>query len=232
MQALKKNGIRSQVDNRPNLRPGAKYFEWERKGVPLRIEIGKRETVGQVAVVVRRCGNMSPPTSTSAVSASIQTDSINVGKKHTTKEEDVCEKQIFSTLSLDSFASEMQHELDSIHKYLLQDARSRLAASTRLVSSYGEMKAMLLSADIERARTDTLKTAADHQSSGKECSPNGFFLAPWHCNAENEAAIKAECKATIRCYPLEHNRAPPEPGVKCFYSGKQATHMALFARAF
>ena len=32
--ALKKAGIRVKIDDRDNMRPGAKYFEWERKGVP------------------------------------------------------------------------------------------------------------------------------------------------------------------------------------------------------
>ena len=55
---------------------------------------------------------------------------------------------------------------------------------------------------------------------------------PWKCDAANEEAIKTECKATIRCYPLALNELPPSPGTKCFYSGDQATHMAIFARAF
>ena len=32
---------------------------------------------------------------------------------------------------------------------------------------------------------------------------------PWKCDAENEDKIKAETKATIRCYPFEHNKTPP-----------------------
>lgn len=36
-------GVRVHVDDRDNLRPGAKYFEWERKGVPLRLELGPRD---------------------------------------------------------------------------------------------------------------------------------------------------------------------------------------------
>ena len=28
------------MDDRLNVRPGSKYFEWERKGVPVRLEIG------------------------------------------------------------------------------------------------------------------------------------------------------------------------------------------------
>ena len=70
---------------------------------------------------------------------------------------------------------------------------------------------------------------------GLEGGKVGFYLAPWADDAANESAIQAECKATLRCYPLAHNPAPPPPpGAlgQCFYSGRPATHMALFARAF
>jgi prolyl-tRNA synthetase len=40
---LRAIGVRVHVDGRDNLRPGAKYFEWERKGVPLRLEVGPRD---------------------------------------------------------------------------------------------------------------------------------------------------------------------------------------------
>ena len=52
--ALKKAGIKVKVDDRDNLRPGAKYFEWERKGVPLRIDIGPRDVESNVATIVLR----------------------------------------------------------------------------------------------------------------------------------------------------------------------------------
>jgi prolyl-tRNA synthetase len=35
--------FRVKVDDRDHVRPGAKYFEWEQKGVPLRLEIGPRD---------------------------------------------------------------------------------------------------------------------------------------------------------------------------------------------
>ena len=60
----------------------------------------------------------------------------------------------------------------------------------------------------------------------------GLYLVPWKCDAENEDKIKEECKATIRCYPLEHNKEGMVDGKVCFYSGEPATHMALFGRAF
>lgn len=40
---LKKLGVRAKIDSRDNLSPGAKYFEWERKGVPFRVEIGPKD---------------------------------------------------------------------------------------------------------------------------------------------------------------------------------------------
>src|SRR5262249_44801509 len=40
---LKDDGLAVELDERDEVRPGAKYFEWERKGVPLRLEIGPRD---------------------------------------------------------------------------------------------------------------------------------------------------------------------------------------------
>lgn len=44
---------RVHLDQR-ELRPGAKFFEWERKGVPLRLEIGSRDIERGEVVAVRR----------------------------------------------------------------------------------------------------------------------------------------------------------------------------------
>lgn len=50
---LKKEGIATKLDARDG-RPGPKFFEWEKKGVPLRIEIGPRDIVNSSVVAVRR----------------------------------------------------------------------------------------------------------------------------------------------------------------------------------
>ena len=125
---------------------------------------------------------------------------------------------------------------------MLATAKERLAAMTRECTSYEELKeAFLTSTEGNQAQ--------------------GFWLVPWKCDADNEEKIKQveilkrqlcstdrilcrkdlgvlnsenfqqETKATIRCYPFEHNQSPPKDK-KCFYSGEPATHMALFARAF
>ncbi len=43
-----------EVDDRDEYKPGHKFFEWERKGVPLRIEIGPREVAGGTLRSARR----------------------------------------------------------------------------------------------------------------------------------------------------------------------------------
>ncbi|MFB4312189.1 proline--tRNA ligase [Actinomadura sp. GTD37] len=53
--AIKATGVRVHVDdNRPQLSPGFKFNEWEMRGVPIRIELGKRDIEAGVATVVRR----------------------------------------------------------------------------------------------------------------------------------------------------------------------------------
>ncbi len=48
--------FRVKLDDRENMRPGAKYFEWERKGVPLRLEIGPRDVAKREAFSAKRTG--------------------------------------------------------------------------------------------------------------------------------------------------------------------------------
>lgn len=50
---LKAAGIRVHVDER-DIRPGRKFYDWELKGVPLRIEVGPRDVEGRKAVLARR----------------------------------------------------------------------------------------------------------------------------------------------------------------------------------
>lgn len=45
-----------QVDDREGIKPGAKYFHWERRGVPLRIELGPRDLAESAVMLKRRDG--------------------------------------------------------------------------------------------------------------------------------------------------------------------------------
>lgn len=51
---LEEKKIRVYVDSRDEVSPGYKFNDWEMKGVPIRIEIGKRDVKNQSVVVVKR----------------------------------------------------------------------------------------------------------------------------------------------------------------------------------
>jgi len=110
----------------------------------------------------------------------------------------------------DDFGQAVAKQLEEMQAELLSAAEARLKAQTFEVERYDEMKEALEGSDASGAP--------------------GLFLVPWRDDAEAEAAIKTETKATIRCYPLDQQHRID--GKKCFYSGEPATHMAIFARAF
>ncbi len=54
MERLKQCGVRARVDWRDELTPGRKFYEWEQKGVPIRLEIGPREARENTVFMARR----------------------------------------------------------------------------------------------------------------------------------------------------------------------------------
>ena len=56
----------------------------------------------------------------------------------------------------------------------------------------------------------------------------GFLRGAWCGDAECEAQIKAETKATIRLLPLQ----PEQPGEPCVHCGKPGAELATWAQAY
>ena len=56
---LRESGIRVKVDSR-DIHAGQKYFDWEIKGVPLRLDIGPRDIENNTAFAARRTGGKEP----------------------------------------------------------------------------------------------------------------------------------------------------------------------------
>jgi len=52
--SLRKAEIRVEFDQREDVTPGAKYYYWELRGVPIRIEIGPRDLKQSQVMIVRR----------------------------------------------------------------------------------------------------------------------------------------------------------------------------------
>lgn len=62
----------------------------------------------------------------------------------------------------------------------------------------------------------------------KEVVETGFARAWWAGSREDEARIKEETKATIRCIPLEQ----PGGAGTCVLTGREASEVAIFGRAY
>ena len=58
-ESLRNAGFRIKIDER-DLRPGQKNWDWEIKGVPLRLEIGPRDVENGNAIAARRTGGKDP----------------------------------------------------------------------------------------------------------------------------------------------------------------------------
>jgi len=57
---------------------------------------------------------------------------------------------------------------------------------------------------------------------------NGWCSVWWKPSAENEALVKEQTRATLRCFPLEQ----PEGIGQCIFSGEETSERALFAKAY
>jgi len=57
---LKAAGVRVELDAREEMKPGAKYYEWEGRGVPLRLEVGPKDVAKGQVFAARRTGGKAP----------------------------------------------------------------------------------------------------------------------------------------------------------------------------
>ncbi len=64
---LGRAGIRTHVDDRPQLSPGFKFNDWEMRGVPIRLELGQRELAAGTALLARRLSYPQPAAAKQAV---------------------------------------------------------------------------------------------------------------------------------------------------------------------
>lgn len=72
LRELKTGGIRTHLDARDGIKPGAKYYEWEGRGVPFRLEIGPRDVAAGTVMLARRTGGKKIPFPTQGLAHSLR----------------------------------------------------------------------------------------------------------------------------------------------------------------
>jgi prolyl-tRNA synthetase len=154
------------IDDR-DIRPGSKHFQWEKKGIPIRIEIGPRDISSKTVVTVRR---------------------------------DTSEKRAVKMVDM---VVSVQNLLEDIQKSLYSKALSFRESKIVSVSTWADFV--------------------------KNIEAGNFVKAYWDGNADTEAKIKEETKATIRCMPIG---ADKKIIGKCIKSGKPAVAEVIFARNY
>jgi len=108
---LRDGGLTVEVDARDDMRPGAKYFEWERKGVPLRLELGPRDLESGSVMAKPRIAD---------------TDERGRPKK--------------IQLPMESLGIEVGRQLDDFQDLLFTRARARLEENTVFVDTWDEFR--------------------------------------------------------------------------------------------
>src|SRR5258708_1052652 len=64
---LQRAGIRTHVDDRPQLSPGFKFNDWEMRGVPIRLELGPRDLAAGTTLMSRRLSYRQPDAAKEAI---------------------------------------------------------------------------------------------------------------------------------------------------------------------
>jgi prolyl-tRNA synthetase len=104
---LSDDGLAVRVDDREGMKPGAKYYEWERKGVPLRIELGPRDIAENAVMVKRRVAPL-----------------------------DASGKAVKEKLSMTDLGLSIGRILDEFQSFLLTSAEKRMREGTVHVDSW------------------------------------------------------------------------------------------------
>jgi len=100
-----------------------------------------------------------------------------------------------------------------------------------IAATVGEMLDAIQEEMLKKAilfRDEHIFEPEDYNEFKQVIEEDGWCYVWWKANAENEAHIKEETKATLRCIPLDQ----PGGTGHCIFSGEETTEKAYFAKAY
>jgi prolyl-tRNA synthetase len=171
LSALEEAGVRCHLDDRPHLRIGAKYFEWERRGVPLRVALGERDMRGSADG-----GDVAE---------------LSIFDRVACREEKWTHG---SRGDCDGFVSRVRKQLSEMQRELLRRAEDRLASRVRTVESYEEMKRGLGESSAGLFLVPWRESAENEERIKEECK------ATLRCYPTDRNREGAQELAGLRCF--------------------------------
>ncbi len=95
--------FRAYLDDRDEYSPGWKYNEWEMKGIPIRIEVGRREIEAKSAVVVRRDTGSKEPAQSAELKEAVAKALAAIHENLYDRAEEFLNTHIFKVKDYDEF---------------------------------------------------------------------------------------------------------------------------------
>ncbi len=164
-----------EIDDRET--GGARGWDWIKKGIPLRVEIGPRDIAENAVFVGRR-------------------------------DQGGHEKR---AIQRDQFVAEVTDIMEEIQQNLFQRALAFREAHT-----------------LEIADQKTFYEFFTPQNTRKPEIHGGFAISGWCGSADCESKIKEDLAVTIRCIPLEGEKAKG----RCICCGQTSESQVIFAKAY
>ena len=107
----------THLDNREYLSPGFKFNEWEKKGVPIRIEIGKRDIEKDSVTIVRRDINEKKEIKVDDIVGELERLLIDIQESLLRRSSEILKKGTHSVESYDEFKKILKGEKGFIKSY-------------------------------------------------------------------------------------------------------------------
>ncbi len=106
-----------KLDDREYLSPGFKFNEWEKKGIPVRVEIGGRDIQNSSVTVVRRDTGEKSQISMNSLNSEVKIllDSIQSNLLNRSKE--ILERNTYNILTYDEFKRQLKEKRGFIKSY-------------------------------------------------------------------------------------------------------------------
>ncbi len=210
---------RCTLDDRMGTPPGPRFFEWERKGVPLRITVGAGEVAsGTLSAKCRASGDtisvpvpggLQPGPQLLAAVQQLLRDTV-VHPAHSSALFDAAlERRRRRTYACSSLG-QVEGHLKALGVHPEQEGTPQgTTASTPRWGGEHAISGVPCTMQSSIAGHDGVPSGVEGGGASDGAAPLGWYLVPWADSAEHEDMLKQRTRLTVRCFPAACNSTSP-----------------------